>query len=307
MNQSVDDNSGNQIPLRNVRKKALSYLDGRRLGTGGFCYFKSWGAGAPSTLDTHAALLAFSFFDCGDVKSWRSDEQTRIWVRERLLLEISCQDTIGVWHLCASVRLLGDRFSEEDRLLIDCFLKKTENHFLLEQKSADGEIGPSASLATLIAWNRLADLSGWTGARPLSSFYLDNPPSTLLERFYRWEMDVSGWYPERLVPSVDLSSLESSLSGYVLTEGSTATDIAVIASGVLIAVKEGDRVPYPKAVLDWVMDSQGASGGFGRIPGAVPDLVSTAQALLIMNLLAEGREGLERLFPDGLWWSLQEN
>lgn len=306
MSRFIEHDSVRGIPLLPVRRKALSYLDGRRLDTGGFCYFKSWGAGAPSVLDTHAALLSFSLLNSGEFQKGRSDEKTRTWIRERFLLELSFEDITGVWHLCSSLRLMGERFSEEDRFLIFEFLKKTMKHFH-EQKEQGGKSGSSGSLSSLIAWNRLADISGWPDGRPFPSCSPKDFPGTLIENLYRWEMDFSGWYLDRFLSFVDLSPFESPLFGYVLAEGSTATDMAVIVSGVLLEVKQGGSVSFPEQILDWVICSQGVSGGFGRIPGAVPDLLSTAQALLILEILSGGRGGLEKLFPGGLWWSLQED
>jgi len=305
MPKSFDHNDIDLSLLKNIREKAFTYLEGRRLDTGGFSYFKSWGAGFASTLDTHAALLAFSFLDDVRENSWLSDEKTRLWIRERLLLELSFQDIIGVWHLCASIHLMRDRLSEDERLLLLLFLKKTSTHFFHEKTSA-GEIRRSDSLSSLIAWNRLADLSGWKGERPVCPVS-DNSHADLLERFYRWEMNGSGWYPGQVFQPVDLSPFESELFGYVLTGESTATDMAVISCGALIAAKDGGGGSHLKQVFEWVIDSQCASGGFGRIPGAVPDLISTAQALLMMELIENGAGRLEILFSGGYWWSLQEN
>ncbi len=307
MEKTLRQGFENEFRLPEIGRKVLDYIDGRRLETGGFCYFKSWGSQAPSTLDTHAALLALSLLDNPEQKKWRSDEKTRRWLRERLLLELSFEDIVGVWHLCASLRLMGDRLSEEDRLLIFAFLKRTTRHFLHEQKANnEKKCVCSGSLSSLIAWNRLGDLSGWTGERPSPGVFFHDSEKTLIELFYRWEMNISGWYPGQMVPSCNRSLFENRLAGYVLVPGSTATDMAVIACGVLHDVKTGAGVSFSGSVLEWVQDSLSVSGGFGRIPGAVPDLLSTAQALLILDLLPEGGGCSEKLFPGNLWWSLQE-
>ena len=307
MNWIVDPDSIDGMALSDIRRDALSYILGRRLETGGFCYFKSWGSGAPSVLDTHAAFLAFRLLDSGGPQNLQFDLKTHTWLMERLHLELSCDDITGVWHLCSSLFLMGSSLSEEDRSRVMAFLGKTTKHFFKEGMLPDGKTGTSGSLSSLIAWNRLADLSGWSGDRPLVSFPEENVRGTLIEKFYQWEMGVSGWYPGRIPGSSDLSPFANEIFGYVLTEGSTATDMAVIASGVMMDVKVRKGCSFSKQALAWVLDSRSESGGFGRIPGAVPDLLSTAQALLILELLTGGSSCLDQLFPQGLWWSLQEN
>ena len=310
MNGMFDPDSLSRIPLLEIRREALSYIRGHRLETGGFCYFKSMGSGAPSVLDTHAAALAFRLLDPGGRQNLRSDSRTHSWLMERLLLELSGEDITGVWHLCSSLRLMGDFLSEELRLRVIAFLEKTAKHFFREGILPDGPLGKtgtSGSQSSLIAWNRLADLARWNGDRPFLPVSDDPIGSTLIERFYDWEMDISGWYPGRISGSSDLSPFLHAVFGYVLSEGSTATDMAVIASGVMRDVKERKGCSFSKEILEWVMDSRSVSGGFGRIPGAIPDLLSTAQAILILELLTGEGFCFDQLLPKGLWWSLQEN
>jgi len=310
MNRIVDPDSIEGMAILGIRREALSYLLGRRLETGGFCYFKSWGSGAPSVLDTHAAFLALRLLDSGEPQNLQFDLKTHSWLMERLHLELSGDDITGVWHLCSSLVLMGDSLSEDLRLRVIAFLEKTTKHFFRDgtlPAGPEGKTGTSGSLSSLISWNRLADLARWTGERPFVSFSDDHVGETLIERFYQWEMGVSEWYPDRILGSSDLSPFVNAIFGYVLTEGSTATDMAVIASGVMMDAKECKVCSFSEEVLAWVMDSRSASGGFGRIPGAIPDLLSTAQALLILELLRGECVCFDQRLPQGLWWSLQEN
>ncbi len=287
---------------------ALSYVRSRLLETGGFCYFKAWGSGAPSILDTHAAILSCAILNVPVFLRPEDKTTTLDWIGQRFVVEVAGDDVIALWHLSAALSLLGEPFPGSGQEMLFPFLSRTAHHFLQDSQRKRLFVDPDRLFESRLAWNRLADLSGWKGPRIGPYLFPDRSEMTLLDHCFEWEFRFSRWNgadrdPPGVTPSVSLLEWEHPLSGYVLQKGSTATDIGVISTGVLVQKRLNQPLLFPTAVINWVINSQSLSGGFGRIPGAVPDLCSTAQGILILELLTGAQNLFSReLFEKGFWW-----
>lgn len=278
------------IDVESCRK----YILGRQTPQGGFSFYRygPWGVEEPNTQDTRAALNGLHWL--GEpvphrdaVISWLLEQQasdggySSHMIADGALSALQCLQTEPLHDPTRYLMAWAGQLHIADNVAMDASMWLDS-----ARRCARLLIAYGVSVAGL----RETVQSILPSQNDESGGYVSGAPNV-----------ISTWNALALASTLDLEcasgkaleftrQCENPQWGFTLTPASSASELSVHFAGMHTLKQFGLLPRYPQALEAFVVMCQAGTGGFGRVPAAVPGLRETACALNILLLLAEGRE-----------------
>jgi hypothetical protein len=283
------ENTSGYVHEGRISPGVVSYLHGRQLPNGAYSSIYCEGVELPSIKDTGWALRSFRILEIQPERS----ADTLAWLMhiERNLLSAGDIESVslfveGILVLGGKVpdlseflkgsreRLFpgeGSRFEEEGRL------EEFRLWLELEQKGPGKDPEGRGKIRDFLEDRFLPrereDLPSLSdGLLACRSSGIDLPPMSL----ERWE------------------AFQDPVTGFRFTPYSRMATIKTLWAGLRISELYGLTVRYREEIRDYADFCRTKNGGYGRRPGAVPDIESTGIALLVLESLSN----LYHRYPD---------
>lgn len=255
---------------------AVRYLESRRCRNGGYCFYRTDSLEEPNLHDTYHAVSALclagpSVADVHKTLQYLESSPLDSW--EHVYCRVFALHAIGENPAARPdlVRRIGEwtiSAPGTSKTPLSAWLRAT--CCLLELKDV---VGLTVRHDALTRWVSGAARGGAYGDEP--NLRDTRNALAILHRLGAKVLAEETW--------AFLRRLQKGEAGFTLTEQGSATDLDTVQAGLDCCVLLGIPVEHAKSVRRFVLACQGGRGGFGRVPGATPDIEQTRLALEILR------------------------
>jgi hypothetical protein len=266
-----------------------AYALGRQTGRGGFCYYAyvPWGVDEPNPPDTHAALGILRLLHrpvprAGDCLDWLLTLQDASGGYASLLI---------AWSAVKALRLLSAAPSRDPRR----YLANAAARLLAVPRAGQARIGwlanlwrcfdlwaefglvPDAPLHRALA-DALAMLRGEEGG-------YGAPGANLPETSMAVALAAAAHLPDDRSAAEYARRCERPPYGFNITPQAVSSSLECQLAGLRVLRAYGSAPAGSNLIRDYVRACQTDTGGFGRVPRAIPSLQDSHRALECLALL----------------------
>lgn len=270
---------------------ARRYLDSRRCRDGGYCFYRNGYLEESNLADTWHALCGYARLGAPVPDSARMSQLLKGYNTSGL-------GSDALYYRAFAQRLLAPDWQPEP--VVKNQIAALRIHAPAREADFEGWLAGSVHKARLLA--AFAELRpepdsvaalrahhrGGYGAIP-----------NLIETARALELQTLFVQPDaELATAGFVDTLQDPQWGFRDTPDSSLSGLAVLFAGVDCCARLGLPVRYPDTILATLREAQYADGAFADVPGALPNLEATHQALALLDALASARNGPTRSGSD---------